>query len=97
MNSKILRISAIALTTMFLSGQAFACSGGKTDKDVGKSADRDKYSMSDSDRNLNRDQDINNSQDLNKDQDINKNLDLNKDQDLDQSQSDRSTDQSETY
>jgi hypothetical protein len=103
MNSKILRILAIGLTTMFFSGQAFACPGAKTDKDVGNTGDRNQYSMSDSsnsdqalpsDQNLNKDQDINNNQDLNKDQDINKDQDVNKDQDMDQSQSDQSTDPS---
>ena len=62
MNSKLLTILAIALMTMFLSAQAFACGGAKKDRDIG---DQGKYAMYDnsgseqgslSDLDINKDQ-----------------------------------------
>jgi hypothetical protein len=41
MNSKLLQIMAIGLTTLFLSAQAFAWAGAGKDKDVGSKTDQD--------------------------------------------------------
>jgi hypothetical protein len=62
MNSKLLRIFVVALTTLFLNTQAFACGGGQgaqNDKDRGKT-DLDKSFMSDSDQSYSTDRDIGN-------------------------------------
>lgn len=62
MKSKLLIILAIALTTLFLSTQAFAWEGSKkTDKDMGKT-DQSKSSMSNRGSSSSPDRDINGNQ-----------------------------------
>ena len=63
MNSKLLRIMAIGLTTLFLSAQAFAWGGTEKDKDVGVKMDRGTACMcarSDSAPGMSIDRDISN-------------------------------------
>ena len=62
MKSKVLAILAIALTTLFLSTQAFAWGGSKkTDKDTGKT-DQSKSSMSNHGSSSSSDRDISGNQ-----------------------------------
>jgi hypothetical protein len=60
MNSKLLRIFVVALTTLFLNAQAFACGGGQgaqNDKDRAKTH-LDKSSMSSSDQSFSTDRNM---------------------------------------
>lgn len=57
MNSKLMRIMAIGVTTLFLSAPAFACAGAQGDRDVGMT---DQY--------LTFDESLPSDQDMNKDQ-----------------------------
>jgi len=54
MNSKLLKIMAIGLMTLFLSAQAFASAGAGRDNDVGDKTDRDLSSIG-SDQSTDRD------------------------------------------